>query len=374
MPDDAEGTNYQDLSFKLYFPTAKNGTFSLWGPGQIDRSGQTAETDSLKWEYMQDKEEQDVKQYMGAVGINHNMKVGKNAFLKTTFATTVSGPDMHTERMDNQIQLIPQNILQNTNWNFILSSSLSNKYSNRHTNKTGIQITGLKYDLLLKEASSGRPIQTITDESGFTSLLSAYTGSSFRLSDTRTFNPGLSFQWFTLNSRYSIEPRAGLQWNFKANQSVGLSYGLHSRLEMIHYYFSKSATGELINKNLDFTRSHHLVLSYDRNINNTCHLKIEPYIQRLYNIPIIKDSTFSFINLQQDWFITDKLENKGKGINYGIDITFEKYMSAGYYYMFTASLFDSKYKAGDRQWRNTRYNRNYAFNLLGGKSTECNQL
>ena len=42
-------------------------------------------------------------------------------------------------------------------------------------------------------------------------------------------------------------------------------------------------------------------------------------------------------------------------------------MSDGYYYMFTASLFDSRYKAGDNKWRNTRYNRNFVFNVLAGK-------
>ena len=35
--------------------------------------------------------------------------------------------------------------------------------------------------------------------------------------------------------------------------------------------------------------------------------------------------------------------------------------------MFTSSLFNSEYRGGDNIWRNTRYNRNYLFNLLGGK-------
>lgn len=54
-------------------------------------------------------------------------------------------------------------------------------------------------------------------------------------------------------------------------------------------------------------------------------------------------------------------------MNYGIDITFEKYITAGFYYMVTASLFDSRYKTDLGEWYNTRYNRNYAVNLLGGK-------
>jgi hypothetical protein len=368
MPENADGTKYQDLSFKLNFPTQKAGVFSVWGIGLIDRSGQTAKSSKTAWEYMQDRESQDVKQYMGAVGGEHKIYVGENAFFKTTLAATVSGLDLHTERMSDDLQLFPQNVINNTNWNFSLSSSFNKKFSSKHTNKTGLRFTGLKYDMLLKEANKGgQNMQTITDESGFSSLLAAYTNSSFSLSNNWVLNLGLTSQFFTLNNHYTIEPRAGLKWQFASNQSLGLAYGLHSRLEMLNYYFTKSAAGEQINQDLDFTRAHHFVLSYNRNIGENYNLKVEPYIQQLYNVPVIADSSFSFINLQGDWFIKDKLENKGTGLNYGVDLTFEKYVSQGYYYLFTASLFHAKYKGGDKAWHNSRYNRNYAFNLLTGK-------
>jgi hypothetical protein len=309
----------------------------------------------------------DVKQYMGAFGLNHKVTFPNNAYLKTSLAATVSSMDLRTDRLDENLLLKPRNNIINTHWNFIFSSSLNRKFSARHTNKTGLRITGLKYDLLLKNAFNEQPIEAIADESGFSALLSAYTQSSFHLSEKWTLNLGVNAQLFGLNNHYAVEPRGGVRWKFKPNHSIGLSYGLHSRLEMLHYYFTKSARGELINKDLDFTRAHHLVASYDWSIADEYHLRIEPYVQQLFRVPVIADSSFSFINLQRDWFITNRLENTGKGFNYGIDLTFEKFMSQGYYYMFTASLFDSRYKAGDGIWRNSRYNRNYAFNFLTGK-------
>ena len=367
LPENADGTNYQDMTFKLNFPTQKSGIFSVWGIGLIDRSGQTAKTNKSEWEYMQDRESQDVKQYMGATGAEHKINVGENAFIKTILAATVSGLDLHTERMNENMQLLPHNVIKNTNWNFIIASSFNKKFSAKHTNKTGIRLTGLKYDMLMKDAGKTQDVQTITNESGFSSLLAAYTNSSFALTNKWTLNAGLTTQLFTLNNCYTIEPRTGIKWQFSPNQSIGLAYGLHSRLEMLNYYFTKSKTGEATNKNLDFTRAHHLVISYNRNIGNNHNLKIEPYVQKLYNVPVVADSSLSFINLQGDWFITDKLTNKGEGLNYGVDVTFEKYMSQGYYYMFTASLFNAKYKGGDNLWYNSRYNRNYVFNVLLGK-------
>ncbi len=368
MPDDADGTKYQDLSFKLNFPTKNSGTFSLWGIGLIDRSGQTAETDQSKWEYLQDMEDQDVKQYMGAIGLGHKILLKNDAFLKTTLAATAIGLDMHTERMDDQTRLQPKNVIQKTNWNFVLSSYINKKFSAKHTNKTGLQLTGLMYDMMLENTETpGDPLQLATKENGFSGLLSAFSNSSINLSDQWTLNAGIIGQVFTLNGSYSVEPRAGIKWQFQPAHSLSLSYGLHSRLEMLNYYFVRSATGEYLNKDLGFTRSQHLVLSYDWNIGHDFHFRVEPYIQQLYNVPVIADSSFSFINLQDDWFIHEPLKNTGKGLNYGIDLTFEKFMSQGYYFMFTGSLFNSRYKGDDGAWRNTRYNRNYIFNFLLGK-------
>ena len=134
-------------------------------------------------------------------------------------------------------------------------------------------------------------------------------------------------------------------------------------------YFNNSlSTGEkAVNKNLEFTKAHHLVLSYGLNISDLLQLKLEPYFQYLYNVPVIDGNSFSAINFQSDWFFAEKMVNKGEGRNYGLDVTFEKYMSNGFYFMSTGSIFDAKYMGGDGKWRVTRFNRNYVINLLAGK-------
>ena len=369
QPENADGTDYQDLSFKLFFPTRKAGVFSAWGMGLIDHSGTIAEKDKSKWQYEQDMENQDVKQYAGALGVNHKINIDKTSFLKTTIALTVSGLDMHTERMNEHVLLVPKNVIKNTNWNFVFSSAFQKRFSEHHTNKTGFRITGLKYDMFMQDAQQTRgELQTLTDESGFSSLLTAYSSSTFRFTNQWSVNVGINAQYFTLNGNYTIEPRVSLKCQFMPNQAYSLAYGVHSRLEMLNYYFTEKE-GEKINKDLDFTKAHHLSLGYDLNIEENKHLKIEPYIQYLYDVPVLPDSTYSFINLQgnDNWFLSERLINTGKGLNYGIDITFEKYMSRRDYYMITASIFNSRYKTTRDKWYNTRYNRNFVLNLLAGK-------
>lgn len=96
-------------------------------------------------------------------------------------------------------------------------------------------------------------------------------------------------------------------------------------------------------------------------------LKFEVYDQELYDVPVIADSSFSMLNFVQDWTFNEQLVNDGQGRNYGLELTVERFLSDGFYYLFTGTLYNSRYKGGDEIWRNTRFDQDFAFNLLGGK-------
>jgi len=368
LPENAGGTKYQDLSFKLNLPTKKSGIFTIWGLGLTDGSGADAKTNPNDWKFDSDRENQKVNQYMAASGISHKYFLTDNQFIKTTLAYGVNGLKYTTNRIHDDMSVYAKNYIDNKNYNYTLSSFLNSKINAKHTNKTGVLITNLNYDILLKNAYPvNTPIQTFVSEKGSSTLLSAYTNSTYDVSEKTTLNIGFNTQLFTLNNHYTLEPRVGINHKLNQKHKLVFAYGLHSRLDRINYYFIKNSSNEEVNKNLDFTKSHHLVASYDVNFTDKIHLKIEPYYQYLFNVPVIKDSSFSMINQQNDWFFDHKLENTGKGKNYGIDFTLEKYISNGLYYISTISLFNSQYKGGDKVWRSTRYNRNYALNFLIGK-------
>jgi hypothetical protein len=153
-------------------------------------------------------------------------------------------------------------------------------------------------------------------------------------------------------------------------QSLSLAYGLHSRLEPIGFYFARQTTNSGTtqpNRDLSFTRAQHLVLSYELSAGEFSRFRIEPFYQKLYDVPVIPNHSFSMINLELDWFFNDSLTNSGTGSNIGIDITLERFLHDGYYYLITGSFFDSRYTGGDDINRNARFNKNYVVNFLAGK-------
>lgn len=95
-----------------------------------------------------------------------------------------------------------------------------------------------------------------------------------------------------------------------------------------------------VNKNLDFTKAQHIMLSFGYKISDRMNLKIEPYVQFLHDVPVMADSSYSVLN-RSDFYVEDALVNKGRGRNIGIDITLERFLEKGLYYMISGSLFDS---------------------------------
>ena len=109
------------------------------------------------------------------------------------------------------------------------------------------------------------------------------------------------------------------------------------------------------------------IVAYDYYITPDLRIKIEPYFQSLYNIPVVADGTWSMINYEQAFTFDKSLVSEGKGRHIGIDFTFERFLKDNFYYLATASIFDSKYTGGNGQTYNSRFNKNYAITLLGGK-------
>ena len=96
--------DYQDLNFKLNFPTQKAGTFSVWGTSLIDKFKSDMEKNPEKWEYLGDRSESRDKQYMAAGGVSHRYFFNSDASLKTTVAATYSqldgGASMFNEALE----------------------------------------------------------------------------------------------------------------------------------------------------------------------------------------------------------------------------------------------------------------------------------
>jgi len=362
---------YQDLCFKLNFPAKKAGIFSLWGIGGIDSYEAKADEDTTLWKYYFNREYIDADLITGSAGLNHKYIIGNRTYIKTSAVASVFNNVDNLKWLMEDMQYVTSNKIKSLETKYSFNTTLNHKFSSKFALRTGFIYELISYDYDV--SYSPKPpqyLEQIIKNYGNSSFMQAFAQSRFNLSKTIVVNAGLHGQYLLLNEEYSVEPRFGISWNYRTNNTISFAYGLHSQMQPLRVYFiEKEKNGEITqpNKNLDFSKSHHCVLGYDWKINENLRLKIEPYFQYLFDIPVSEDSSFSMVNLERIEGFTEELITEGTGRNIGLDLTFERFLKNGYYYLITASLFDSKYTGGDGIERNTLFNQNYVVNLLYGK-------
>jgi len=366
LPDDSGILKYQDVSYKINLPTKKAGTFSLWGIGAYDGIDIDA-LDPDEWEAITDSDNSQTSLYMFASGINHKTSINSSTFLKTALSVSGNGLSHKEQRLDNDLQPQPQSDADKNDYRVTLQSNMTHYFGDKHSNRTGFYLNHLGYNLDINEANTlGGDLEQLVKENGQSNLFQFYSQSKIDLTPKLLLNAGFHAQYFKLNSDFSFEPRIALKYQVNEKQSLAFAYGLHSRIESLPIYFVDDS-GNQPNKDLKLMKSNHFVFSYSAMLSENLKLSIEPYYQYLTNIPVAPDSYISTLNIQNSLFFDDVLVSDGTGRNIGVDLSLERYLKNGLYYMFSASVFDSKYTANDGIQRNTRFNKNYVINALIGK-------
>jgi hypothetical protein len=365
--------SYQDLSFKLNSGTSKLGKFSMFGilaTSTINIDG--GNSGSLYGNGNQ----VDFASKIGIVGVNHFKQINLKSFMSSTIGVNYSETNQSSydfDRMANVSFIKEESNVAKTGYNF--SSNYNLKVNSKLFIKAGIQDELIGLDLFYETKQNNIDgWKQVWDYNSFTNLAQAFVHGKYNISEQLTLNAGLHSQKFFLNNSVSIEPRLGLKYTINSKSSFSLGYGLHSQMQPINVYFLQTQNTDgsysYNNKNLDFTKSQHLVLGYDLQPFKDWRLKTEVYYQSISNVPVNTfSSSYSMLNTGSSFKadLEDNLTNAGTGKNYGAEVTIEKFFSNGYYGLFTSSFYSSKYKGSDGFERNTAFNGKYVFNILGGK-------
>nr|HPM12010.1 TonB-dependent receptor [Bacteroidales bacterium] len=363
---------YQDFSFKMHFPTDKFGAFSVWGIGGMDVNSEPESTDSSEWEYDWDRVRYLWTLNTGAGGVSHKYVFGAKTFIHTTVGASGTQNKFDMKRVDDALILRDNSFFEDNSGKITLSTSVNHKWNAKHTMRTGINHHIVHYAIDLQAALPGNAGDMVhyVNEDGMSSYSEYFVQSKYDFTENLSVTAGIHANYFALNFNYSIDPRVGASWKFSPNQTLSLGYGKHSQLEDLRMYMIRKEVDGIINypnKQLEMSQAHHLVLGYQLMMSKYMRLKIEPYYQYLYNIPGIKDSSWSMINFTQDWTFQEELQSNSIGVNKGVDVTIERFLHNNFYFLITASLFDSQYKADDDTWRDTRFNKTFVCNVLYGK-------
>lgn len=365
---------YQDVTYKVDLPTSKAGRFTLFGMAGTSYINFQANLEDENNLYSGDRQNSEFTSQTAVFGASHTYFFNPKTFGKLVVAWTGTGNAGKIDSLDLSGNAYRQFGADRHQIKMTAHYLLNSKINAKHTLRMGI--IGDHYDV--KSLDSVLYQKTFffreSDFRGTVGMAQAYAQWQWRPSDRLTVNSGVHSQMFFYNDDLVIEPRIGARYAIKANQSISIGGGLHSQLQPITVYFNRErlTDGSVVanNAHLGFNRAAHAVLGYDIQLSEKVRVKTEAYFQHLFNIAVDRSpSSFSMVNVGADFQLPNNgdLVNNGIGRNYGIELTLERFLNKGFYYLFTTSLFNSEYKGSDNVWRNTAFNGNYVINLLGGK-------
>ena len=380
---------YGDLAFKFNFKLRKGGNLSLWGMGGKSRISIMI---SEKTEYTTDLYgEGDRDQYFGTSmavsGLNYKKAINEKTFVSSTFAYSQEVQQANHDYLqrsltinggDTTIQI--DSIYPLMAYTFKTHKISSYTALNHKINKQHLVKFGYNADLFLMNMHDSALVDYYTPNVFFTRwnyegscvLIQPFIQWKWRMTDNTDFTAGIHSQYFSMsNSLSPAELRLGFKHKLSGNQSVFAGAGMHSQAQPLYTYVdNRKGAGNFFNKGMDFTKSLHSGIGYEKFFTKGFSVRTEAYYQYLYNIPVtIVPSSFSMINMGSGFtrIFADSLENTGTGYNYGLELTVQKYFDKSFFFLFSGTLYDSKYTGSDGVLRNTSYNGSYVANLLAGK-------
>jgi hypothetical protein len=370
---DGGRTNFQDLSYNFYLPAGKLGTFTIFGFGGLSDQKYDAKKDSLKWETKDDRYNGKFVSNTGMTGITHSILFDSKLNIKSGISYSKTNTGYDADYLGNDYSLSKSYTDRFKTNKLILNTTLNYKFNNRLNVRAGYIANFIGYNFYrLSRKTETDPLEVLLNTSGNTSTQQAFAQWQYKPSNNITINVGVHYFRLLHNNSSATEPRLSAKWTINNKSSIAAGYGLHSQMQTLNVYFAEQKDGNgkvtMPNKNLGLTKAHHYVLSYNYRLAKNLQAKAELYYQQLYNVPVsvYDSSTLSTLNIQSE-YLTDPLENTGKGRNYGVEISLERYLQNNFYLTFSNSFYQSKYTAKDRIERNTRFNGNYISTIIAGK-------
>ncbi|MEJ6599898.1 MAG: TonB-dependent receptor [Crocinitomicaceae bacterium] len=403
---------YGDGAFKFNWKLKNGGALSLFAIGgasdiaieienpgtlaeQLAAGGTTEETSEL---YGEGDRDQFFGTAMAVTGLTYKKPLNEKTFLAATLAYSYEQQKSNHDFIDRTGTIIGDDSIVVHNGRYDLMAyafkiskgsgffSVNHKINKKHLIKAGINFDAYFYnmhDSVLEAVHTMDPSTHVWDErwdyEGASMLVQPFVQWKWRMTEKMAFTAGIHNQFFSFMGNDKInmsvaEPRIGWKLKMKNGQAISAGAGMHSMTQPMYTYLyhQEDTDGEKVyeNMDMDFSRSLHTGVGYEKAFKKSLNLKMEAYYQHLYNIPVtVAPSAFSLINMGSGFqrFFPQDLQNSGTGTNYGAEITLQKYFDKSFFFMFSGTVFNSTYVASDNIERSTSYNGNYIFNLLAGK-------
>jgi hypothetical protein len=394
---------YGDAAFKFNWTLKNGGNLSWWamgGKSDIDILISEQKVNSTEF-YGEGDRDQFFGTSMYVSGLTYKKTLNEKTYITSTLSGSFERQKTRHVYLQRSLIANTDSIQIDTSYNmmgydfktmkFSNYTAINHKITKQHLIKVGMNLDFISFDQqdsVLNDLDVPDQWNTRWNNRSNAVLIQPFIQWKWKMSDNMDLTAGLHAQYFSMSKSLSpVEPRLGWKYRMKGSQAIFAGAGIHSQTQPFYTYtYDPDNNGDPHNLKMDFSRSFHSGLGYEKSFGPGLNFKTEVYYQYLYNLPISADpNSFSLVNAGGGFarvFPNDTLVNNGKGYNYGMEFTLQKYFSKTFFFMISGSIYDSKYLASDGIWRNTAYkganisdniDLSYVWNVLAGKEFKISE-
>ncbi|HRK55368.1 MAG TPA: TonB-dependent receptor [Cyclobacteriaceae bacterium] len=364
--EDSLDPEFQDINYKVQLPTKASGSFALFGFTGLSRTGESARGPGSH------DDKQEFESYKTSfAGVSHtysfkNGKTGWKSVLGYSYEYDLFKED--TVGYDRkEFNILLRKFVNNA---FRFNTNLTHRFNSKVLIQGGVIYSKYCFSLLKREFADNQ-IDLMLNNRGRTWFFQAFVQARNQLRPKIEIVTGVHYNYLKLNEANSIEPRVAVRYSLDGKSNLSYGFGMHSKIEHFTTYLTLGTdenTGrQYPNKNIEFAKAFHHVVAINRNVSENVSIKLEAYYQYKFNVPVAADSGYYSTINGDGHSINIPLINEGKGKGKGVELSIEKYLSHGYYGLFTGSISTGTYSDRASVWRSTRYNAKYIATILGGK-------
>lgn len=343
---------YQDLALQLSFYQNDRTTWQFFAIAGDNSNTFKASADNLREEY-KDFFNIDFKSQIGIAGGNVQTKFSDFLSWNTTFIASTrwdqreqSSPYLPSSYSDDYIALTK----------YALNSEFTHELDEYWKLHYGINATLWSGELEYENKN----ISDLQTKFSTTSLIfRPYLQSQWQVNKWE-FSGAIGLSYSELTTQSHLEPKLAIIRHLPNQQKLAMNSGIQHKLQPYQVLLSSMKNAEL-----PMMQSWKSTLTYERNFRHST-LKSTLFYEELTHVAAGHQS-FSALNILEE-YPPDNLSGEGKGLNLGLEMSFQHYLDQGMYYILSGTLFDARYKTpGLSEWTNSRYNNQYILNTTIGK-------
>jgi outer membrane receptor for ferrienterochelin and colicin len=315
------------------------------------------------------------------VGTQYNVDVREN-FTRRKYGSTgevltydiLNTRDVFNSHNDEAFHALKYDIFYQIHPQHDLTAGAQIQTTSHWWGKTTFSGGSMYYDLNKNGVKDGTDLVVISPDGnipnsldfGDASKMYTYASDKYHITPRLNLTFGLRYDYFTYSKQGQLSPRANIAYELiPITTIVSLSAGEYWQTQPLPNYSDTRNVG--YNKNLENSKSQHVVLGLQHILDEGVKLSVEAYYKKFSNIAVGEEYVHSLV----DTIWSDKNLAIGKRESYGLEFLLQKKQVTNYYGTVSVSLSKTTEEdpriGKEGQTYPSSYDYPVIFTLIGGK-------